>query len=97
MGVPRREFLYALEWWEARRIMRGYGRRSREMWGAIRWHAFNVMAAMPYTDLAKSGITSPSNLIEFPWEKAVKAATLPSDKEVEEIEQMIREEQNAIR
>jgi len=29
MGIPRREFLYEIPFWEARRIIRGYRRRHR--------------------------------------------------------------------
>lgn len=29
IGIPRREFLYDLRFWEARRIIRGYRKRNR--------------------------------------------------------------------
>ena len=29
IAIPRREFLYDIEWWEARRIIRGYRKRNR--------------------------------------------------------------------
>lgn len=29
IGIPRREFLYELRFWEVRRIIRGYRRRNR--------------------------------------------------------------------
>jgi hypothetical protein len=29
IGIPRREFLYDLQFWEVRRIVRGYRRRDR--------------------------------------------------------------------
>lgn len=29
IGIPRREFLYHLQFWEVRRIIRGYRRRDR--------------------------------------------------------------------
>ena len=29
IGIPRREFLYDLQFWEVRRIIRGYRRRDR--------------------------------------------------------------------
>jgi len=28
IGIPRREFLYEMQWWEANRIIRGYRRRG---------------------------------------------------------------------
>lgn len=59
------------------------------MWSAVRWHAFQVMAAMPYCDLQKAGIRNPSDLIKFPWDTE---ATGPSDEEVNELQQMLEEE-----
>lgn len=62
------------------------------MWSAIRWLAFNVMNTMPYTDLPKAGITKPSNLIQFPWDKAiVTEADIPTDEEVEETVQLLQQ------
>ena len=29
IAIPRREFLYDIEWWEVRRIIRGYRKRNR--------------------------------------------------------------------
>ena len=72
IGFPRREFLYEISFWEARRIMRGYRNRYRDMWSAIRWHAYRIMGAIPYTDLEKAGIRRPTDLIKFPWETEEK-------------------------
>ena len=69
IGIPRREFLYDIAYWEARLIMKGYSNRHREMWSAMRWHAFHVIAAMPSVDLRSKGIMSPVDLFQFPWEK----------------------------
>lgn len=69
IGIPRREFLYEISYWEARRIMLGYNNRHREMWSAMRWHAFHVIASMPYVDLRSKGILSPVDLFKFPWEQ----------------------------
>lgn len=92
IGISRRDFLYGIRFWEARRLLRGYNRRHRDMWSAMRWHAFNIMSAMPYTDLQKAGITKPSDLIQFPWDKAiVTEADIPTDEEVEETVQMLQQ------
>ena len=69
IGIPRREFLYDITYWEALLIMKGYSNRHREMWSAMRWHAFHVIAAMPYVNLREKGIMSPTDLFPFPWEK----------------------------
>lgn len=92
MGISRREFLYDIRFWEARRLLRGYNRRHRNMWSAMRWHAFRVMSAMPYTDLSRAGINKPSDLIEFPWDKKeLSDADIPTDDEVEETLTMLKE------
>ena len=83
VGINRREYLYELEYWEVVLITRGYGRRCRNLWSAARWHAYQVMSAMPYTDLKKAGICRPTDLITFPWEKGEKAG-LPGEDEMEE-------------
>ena len=84
IGIPRREFLYEICFWEARRIFRGYRNRYRDMWSALRWHAYNIMGAMPYVDLHKNGIFSPTDLIKFPWDKSESEKDLPSDEWVNE-------------
>lgn len=75
-----------------RRILRGYGKRSREMWGALRWHAYNIMCAMPYVDLKKGGIYTPQDLIRFPWEDEGSESNLPTDEEVNEMRRQIQAE-----
>ena len=56
-----------------------------------RWHAFNIMAAMPYCDLKKAGIYSPSDLIAFPWDKDGEPQDLPSDEEVDRMREELLE------
>ena len=65
------------------------------MWSAFRWHAYNIMAAMPYVDLRQHGIHRPTDLLKFPWDD--DARDLPSDDEIEELNQMLLEEQKAIK
>ena len=40
IGIPRREFLYELRFWEVRRIIRGYRRRD--------WLKYQLMAECVY-------------------------------------------------
>lgn len=90
IGIPRREFLYELRFWEVRRIIRGYRRRQRPSWEQARLNAFYIMSAM--ADLSKAGIRSDRDLITFPWEKEeTKSDSLPSDEEVEEMRQLMKE------
>ena len=43
MGISRHEYLYELRFWEMMLISRGYERRKRDMWSAVRWQTFNLM------------------------------------------------------
>ena len=88
IGVSRHEFLYDIQFWEARRLLRGYYKRHRDLWSAIRWHAYNVMSAMPYTDLQKAGIRSPHDLLPLDWDKEDRG-DLPSEEEVNDLVGMI--------
>ena len=90
IGIPRREFLFDLRFWEVRRIIRGYRRRQRPSWEQARLNAFYIMSAM--ADLSKAGIRSDRDLITFPWEKEeTKCDSLPSDEEVEEMRQLMKQ------
>ena len=93
IGIPRKEFLYDICFWEARRILRGYRNRYRDMWSALRWHAYRIMGAMPYVDLPKSGIHRPTDLIKFPWDNEtvqVTEADAPTEEDVEEMKELLR-------
>ena len=93
IGIPRREFLYDISFWETRRIYRGYRNRYRDMWSSARWHAYSVMTAMPYVDLAKGGIRSPKDLLPFPWENdGIADGDLPTDDEIDEMQQLLAEQ-----
>ena len=46
IGIPRREFLYDLRFWEARRIIRGYRRRDTLKHQLIAECAYAAMFAM---------------------------------------------------
>lgn len=96
IGIPRREFLYDISLWEARRIYRGYRKRYRDLWSAARWHAYRIMGAIPYVDLQKNGIFSPADILPLPWDKA-EVGELPSDEEIDKMRKELQEENNAIK
>ena len=90
IGIERDRFLYGLRHWEIQAIIRGYRRRQRPSWEQARLNAFYIMSAM--ADLSKAGIRSDRDLITFPWEKEeTKSDSLPSDEEVEEMRQLMKE------
>lgn len=83
IGLPRREFLYDISFCEVNLIIRGYRRREQGEWERARWQTFWIMHN-GMADLRKAGISKPSDLIEFPWDKAdVDFSSLPTDEEVE--------------
>ena len=90
MGYPRHEFLSTLQFWEINAIMKGYRNRYRDQWTAIRWATFNIMCAMPFTDMTKAGIHQPSDLIKFPWD-GDSMADLPTDEEINEMRKRLQE------
>ena len=83
MGFPRGEFLRDLRWWEVRSIIRGYNRRHRDLWSATRWQTYNLMC-VSMADMKKAGINSPTDLIQFPWEKI--KPNLPTQEEIDELQ-----------
>ena len=94
IGFPRKEFLYEIAFWEARAILKGYRNRYRDLWSVIRWHAYNVMSAMPYCDLQKAGVYSPTDLMKLPWDNEGERDDIPSDEEIERIRQELIQANN---
>ena len=91
IGIEHDRFLYGLRHWEIEAIIRGYRRRQRPSWEQARLNAFYIMSAM--ADLSKAGIRSDRDLITFPWEEeeVTKHDSLPSDEEVEEMRQLMKQ------
>ena len=89
IGIPRREFLYELNFQEVKLIIRGYRKRERTNCNMIRWQTFwllhNGMA-----DLKKAGINVPEDLISFPWDKEDEDIDLPTDEEVADMQDLLR-------
>ena len=71
IGIDIDTFYTRLSWWEIRSIIRGYNRRSRNLWSVGRWSTYNIMAAWAGKGMREKGITSPKDLMMFPWEKDV--------------------------
>jgi len=92
IGIPRSEYLYELSYWEILLITRGYSRRSREIWSAIRWSTFNLMS-VSMADLKKAGIRSPKDLLPFPWDSIDEDADdQPTAETVAQLRQLMAEE-----
>jgi hypothetical protein len=84
IGIPRKEFLYELTYCDIILIQKGYDARYRNMWTASRWQTFYLMSAFVGSDgMRKANITSPRDLLPFPWEKET---TDISDKEIAELQ-----------
>ena len=70
IGLPRREFLYEICFWEVLIIIRGYNRRYRNMWSAMRWQTFHIMEAQVGTDaMHKANLFKPGDLMQFSWDR----------------------------
>lgn len=90
IGRDRREFLNDMRWWEIRSIIRGYNRRSRDIWSATRWQTFNLMSTS-MADIKSAGIHKPTDLITFPWERQAQLAELPTEEEAADLVDMMRD------
>ena len=95
IGVARREYLYEMAYWEIVLIVRGYSRRNREMWSAVRWQTYNLMC-VSMADMKKAGILRPTDLLRFPWEHGdIEQGDLPTDEEIERMRELMRKENEA--
>lgn len=97
IGIPRREYLYELDYLDMVQIERGYERRHRHAWSIGRWQTFHLMAAFcGGKNLQESGIHTPTDLIRFPWDykphKAGDESDMPTPAVVEELRRKMREE-----
>ena len=91
IGRAQHEFLYELKAWQLQAVIRGYYRRSRDMWSAMRWQTYNLMC-VSMADLKKAGIYKPTDLIKFPWDKDdTQMGNLPTKSEIEEMQREMRE------
>ena len=85
--------MYDMRLWQLRMVVKGYFKRNREMWSAIRWQTYNLMS-VSQADLKKAGIYKPTDLIKFPWENECTddCGSGPTKEEVERLQQIMREE-----
>lgn len=87
IGIPRYEFLYIINFWEVRRIIRGYNRRKRDMWSAVRWQTFRLMCC--WADMKN---LKPTDLLKFPWdEENINGGDIPTEEEVAEMKALMAE------
>lgn len=93
IGFNRHEYLYDLDYCDILLISRGYFRRTREMWSAIRWQTYNLMC-VSMTDLNKAGIYKPTDLLQFPWEndREEYSGEKLTKEDIEEMRRIMREE-----
>ena len=95
IGIPRREFLYEMQYLDQIQIERGYDRRHRHIWGISRWQTYMLMS-VSMADLKKAGIYKPTDILKFPWDESDEdAGNLPDDKEIARLQQLMREENAA--
>lgn len=65
IGIPRKEFLNELVWWELKSILRGYHARHHAGWEQARWIAYESHYCMG----SKDPVPRVNDWIKFPWEK----------------------------
>ena len=79
-----------MQYWEILLIARGYSRRHRDIWSAIRWQTFSLMCVQ--ADLKKAGIYSPTDLIRFPWDSSeTDGAGGLTQEDIEELQRQMQE------
>lgn len=89
IGINRREYLYELTYCDIICIERGYYRRHRGMWSAVRWQTYNLMC-VSMADMKKAGIHNPTDLLLFPWERKQHNAPDISEEEIAAMQEMMR-------
>ncbi len=95
IGIPRHEYLYAMEYWEIVLISRGYQRRYSSLWSSTRWSTYFLMTAMRGSQyMRESGIYNPMDLLKLPWDKVPDESDIDniSDAEVERLRKLMEEE-----
>ena len=82
--MPRREFLYEIKAWEARRIMRGYQRRNILQYQLQRMQVWASMFCMgnPHKKL-------PTDILHLYFDDYDKDSATISDDEVRKMQQMM--------
>lgn len=84
IGIVREEYLYRLKYVDLLMILRGYDRRQRYMWSAMRWQTFSILSAFADKHaLKEAGLFKVTDLIRFPWERE---ATVISKEDVADLQ-----------
>lgn len=76
-----------LWYWEIKAIIAGYRKRDQQAWERTRWQTFMLMHN-GMVDLSKAGITSPLDLLRFPWDTDdddSPASDMPTKEEIEQL------------
>lgn len=87
--MPRREFLYDIRFWEARRIIRGYRKRGRLEQQLLRLTAYFSCFCMRENKDRKS----PNDWLPFSWEEEEEEAEAEppiSEDEVREMQELMK-------
>ena len=87
IGIPRREYLYELKYWEILLITRGYFRRYHAGWEQARLVAYNAHYCMG----SKNTPPTVQEWLPLPWEREASDPLLSED-EVEEMRREIQRE-----
>lgn len=70
IGRDRHEYLYEMSYCDILLIQRGYDRRQRYLWSAVRWQTYHTMlSTCGSKSMNEAGIRLPTDLIRFPWEQ----------------------------
>lgn len=82
-----------LWYWEIKAIIAGYRKRDQQAWERTRWQTFMLMHN-GMVDLSKAGITSPLDLLRFPWDTDDDGESPVSDMPTKEEVEQLRKELN---
>lgn len=88
IGLPRHEYLYVIQFWEAQRILDGYQNRKRDLWSAVRWQTYHIMAAqVGGKELSSHGIHKATDLLPLPWDTDKSSQMpLPTEDDVKQMQ-----------
>lgn len=93
IGIPRREFLRDITFWETKRIIRGYRKRNRLEQQLLRLTAYMVC----FSNNKNEKVEKPHEWLPLPWEvneldnEEIQSA-LPTDEEIQMLRQKMIEE-----
>lgn len=86
IGIERDTFLYKMRLWEIRAVVRGYRRRARTVWKAVRQHGWWILQA-----LGNKNLHTAQDLMPFTWEKEAAHEDDITPEEIEAIRKHLNE------